>query len=68
MEGHRMTDFVELKQRTSAQLHGLARGADPATAYHSEALWWGCHPFNEREGLDETGEVWRLMRAAFPDT
>ncbi len=36
-------------------------------AYHDDARWFGSHPLNEREGIAAIEEVWRGMRAAFPD-
>ena len=62
-----MTDLVTIKDQTYAQLHALAAGADPGAAYHPDAHWWGCHPFNEKKGLDEIRGVWRTLRAALPD-
>lgn len=62
-----MIDFAQIKKRTHAQLHALAAGAEPGTVYHPDALWWGCHPFNEREGLDEIRAIWQMLRTAIPD-
>ena len=62
-----MTDLVEVKQRTYAQLHALAAGADPADAYHADAEWRASHPFNEQVGLTAIGECWAALRRALPD-
>lgn len=62
-----MTDLVEIKQQTYAQLHALAAGADPDSAYHADAEWRASHPFNEQVGLAAIGESWAALRRALPD-
>lgn len=62
-----MADLAALKRQAHGLLHDLARGADPALVYGEDALWYGCHPFNECAGPAAIGAVWAQLRRAMPD-
>ncbi len=62
-----MTDFTQIKQQTYQQLHQLSKDGDVSNCYHSDAQWWGCHPFNEVQGHTDISAIWRQLRTALPD-
>jgi len=57
----------ELKHMAAGLLHDLTQTGAPALAYHEDALWWGSHPWNERQGHEAIAEVWAELRRALPD-
>ena len=56
-----------LKKNIRANLHQLIDGMDANECYHTNAQWWGSHPFNELQGVDAINGVWKKIRNALPD-
>lgn len=54
------------KRAAYDRLHQLASDGDASRAYHADALWYGCHPFNELEGSAAIADVWADLHRALP--
>lgn len=55
------------KRAAFGLLQHLTDTGIPEAVYHPDALWWGSHPWNERQGHGSIAQVWADLRRALPD-
>ena len=62
-----MNERAALKHHIQDRLHGLAFNGDATASYHTDARWWGCHPINECQGIEQINKIWETLHQSFPD-